>query len=164
LATTEMSESEKSSFTAIVASQKSWLSDHQKRTEAAASLEDLNTVSQEFESRFSQMETETKQAVGSILLAKDARLASDTEILINETSTTMSPSAPNTERGIIAARNKQQLALDKAGQARKIFFPENLYSSEGINIFSAQTKLSESAQYLKEALNYLSEIVKGVTG
>lgn len=138
----------------ISLAQKDWLAEHQRKLAAAASLEDLNSAAAEFESRYPQMDTETKQAVGIILLAKEKVLTDQWAKLADDTSVKMK-AIPDTgigERGVIAARDKFALGIKK------------LTGLKWETLLSDQQKLSEANQYFREATDYLLEVVKSVTG
>lgn len=138
----------------ISLAQKDWLAEHQRKLAAAASLEDLNSAAGEFESRYPQIDAETKQAVGIILLAKEKVLTDQWTKLADDTSVKMK-AIPDTgigERGVIAARDKFALGIKK------------LTGLKWETLLSDQQKLSEANQYFREATDYLLEVVKSVTG
>lgn len=169
-ATAGVADDVKTTFGKIKESEKTWLADHQKKIDAAASLDDLNATSSEFESRYGQMDTETKQAIGSILLAKESALESQVEAFITKLQTKLTEirqSGDDTtfaDRGIIDIQNKLELFQTKLGQAREVFYPKSAYAGSQIEIFQGQQKLTEANQYLREAVNFLTEIIKSFTG
>lgn len=167
-ATVGVTDDTKTTFGKVKESEKTWLTDHQKKIEAAGSLEDLNSASAEFENRYSQMDTETKQAIGSILLAKEGTLGSQVETFIDSLNTKITEIRQSGEdttfadRGVINTKNKIELFHTKLTATRDVFFPET--SSGQIEIFKGQQRLSEANQYLREAASFLSEIIKSFTG
>lgn len=127
--------------------QKTWLGEHQRKLAVVTNLEDLNALAAEFESQYKQIDLETKQAIGIILLAK--------EKVLTDQWTKLAKAVPNEgigERGAIAAREKFNLGTKKL---------ENL---KWENLLADQQKLSEANQYFREATDYLLEVVKSVTG
>lgn len=169
-ATPVVDDATKSTFNNIKESEKSWLGDNQAKIDAAASLEDLNSVSSEFDSRYRQMDKETKQTVGRILLSKEADLKGQVDSQIGTLGiklTEIRQSGQNTsdlDRGVIAASNKLQLYLEKVNQANDIYFSQSSYNQESIDLYLGQQKLTEANQYLRETVSYLMEIVKGILG
>ena len=167
LATPNIPSENQNTFFKVKENEKKWLSQHQKKLDAASGLEDLNSASGEFETRFAQMDTESKQAIGTILLSKTTNLSTswdnETNLLQEQLKTIAAAgeNITNAQAGIISARNKKELAETKFSAAQKIFAGSEY---GGINLFSAQQKLTEGIQYLREATQYLQEIVKSFTG
>lgn len=158
----------KGTFFNVKESEKKWLNEQKIKIDAAASLEDLNKISGEFEGRYPQMDTETKQAVGSILIAKitgytnrwdklSTDLSNELKVIGNDGEDTAGG-----QRGIISARNKRDLSSTKIDEAKAVLWPR--YSSYTIDLLASQQKLIESTQYLREATSYLLEVVKDITG
>lgn len=158
---------DKDTFNGIKESEKGWLDAHQKKIDAAGSLEDLNSVSQEFDSRYSQMDLETRQTVGKILLSKEIDLKGQLDLIFNNLDTKlkeMRTEGVNTttqDRGVISSKNKLELFNQKVDEGKAIFFPER---NDQIDIFKGQQRLTEANQYLRETVNYLLEVIKSVTG
>ncbi len=158
----------KTTFFGIRQSEKTWLSEHQKRLNAAGSFEDLNAASVEFENRFPQMDFETKQGIGNVILAKEKTLSNQWQTLADKLSLKrteagiLGEDTVAAQRGMISAKNKQQLFTDKLGEINRIFSPAG--GNQKIELFPAQQKFLESNQYLREANNFLIEIVKIFTG
>ena len=151
----------KETFGKIKDSQSEWFAGHQKKIDAAGTLDDLNDASNEFETRYPQMETETKQAVKGILLAKEEPLLTRWDEMsgqISQKIKEINSTGPGTaigERGIISARNKKELAVTKMEAAR---------NTDARELFSAQQRLTESREYLREATGYLNEVLGEITG
>jgi hypothetical protein len=148
-------------------SEKTWMADHQKKIDAANSLEDLNTASADFTAHYPQMDSETKQAIGMVLLSKESGLTNRWDIIADSVSTKLKEIALTGEdmavgeRGLISARNKKELAMTKISLAQGILSPNGY---QNIDLFSAQQRLTESNQYLREGITYLFEIIKNITG
>jgi len=158
----------KTTFGKVKESEKTWLTDHQKKIDAAASLDDLNSASSEFESRYHQMDTETKQAIGSVLSAKENTLGSKVDTFITDLQTKTAEirqSGENTsfaDRGVIDTKNKLNLFRTKLSAANDIFYPK--YNSDQIDIFKGEQQFTQANQYLREAVSFLKEIIKSFTG
>jgi len=158
LATPGIPDDSKNTFFKMKESEKVWMAEHETKIDAAGSLEDLDLASTDFEGRYSQMASETKQAVNMVLLAKESALSSRWDILANDVSNKLreiSATGENTalsERDVVSARNKKELAGAKISAALKA------------DLFETQQRLTEANQYLREGLNYLSEIIKNITG
>lgn len=155
-------------FSDLKKGEKDWLAAHQKKISAAASLEDLNNVSHEFEDRYPQFDSETKQAFGTVLLAKEANLRSQTDALVIDLTTNLarlrqdSADTAFADRGQIAIKDKLGLYDQKITDTKSIFFPKD--NRGQIDIYQAQQRLTEANQYLREALTMFREIIKSLTG
>lgn len=169
-ATPAVDDATKNTFNGIKTSEKNWLDAHQTKIDAAGSLDDLNSVSGEFDSRFPQMDLETRQTVGNVLLAKEADLKGQLDSLSGTETQVLAQirqSGQDTsvwDRGVISARSKLDLYQQKIDDARNIFYPQNNYYNQGIDIFQGQQALSSANQYLRETVSYLLEVIKGITG
>lgn len=155
-------------FAKIRDSQKAWFTDHQKEIDAAASLEDLNAAAARFEDRSPKFDREAKQAIGTILLTKEAVLKQETDQNIQDLNSKLSQmrqSGQDTslfDRGLITIKNKLDLYDQKTAAARDVFFAKE--SSEPINLYAGTKPLTEANQYLREAVIYLLEIIKNALG
>ena len=159
VATPEISTEYKGTFYNIKESEKKWLIENQTKVNAASTLGDLNGVAKEFENRYPQMDTETKFAITTILLSRDA----DAAITVEKLSQTLSEKlveinaagedATWAQRGMANVQSKIELYKQKFEEAKK---EEELLKT--------QQKLMEANQYLRDAINFMFEIVKGVTG
>ncbi|MBI4100001.1 hypothetical protein HY440_03260 [Candidatus Microgenomates bacterium] len=167
-ATPGVSVNYQTTFSDVKANEKTWLAAHQKTIDAAASLEDLNNVSREFEDRYPEFDTETKQAFGTVLLAKEATLRVGTDALIDSLNTNLvrlrqdGASTTFADRGLISIKDKLGLYDQKMTAARVVFFSKN--TRDPISVFVGQQRLSEANQYLREALTQFREIIKSITG
>lgn len=160
----------KNTFNNIKESEKNWIDSHKQKIEAAGSFEDLNNVSSEFESRFPQMDTETKQAIGTIEMAKVADLKAKLNTQIDTLNTWIAQIGSTGQdtsfanRGIISARSKLDLHDQKINAALITFYPEKTSKKDRINLYNGQRQLTEAKQYLSETATYLLEIIKSFTG
>lgn len=163
--TASVSGEQRTTFDKIRLSEGQWLSDNQVKVDAAASLDDLNSVSQEFQSRYGQMTTESKQTIGTILLAKEVNLRGQVQTVFDNLSTKVSEirsTGENTsvwDRWLFSARNKLIIHDQKVTEANKIIFT----TSNNIDLFKAQQTLAEANQYLRETLQQLQEIINAIT-
>lgn len=157
-------------FNTIRLSEESWLADDQKKVDAATSLEDLNQISQEFDQRYSQMDTETKQAIGEIEMAKIAALKTKVDANLTALSDKVNQINQSREdtsfaaRGLISARNKLELYSANFASARSSFYPTRTYNNKGIDLYAGQSQLSGAKQYLTETLTLFKEIINSITG
>lgn len=162
-ATVGVPDSFRQTFAGIKNSENAWLADHHSKIDAAASLEDLNQAAIQFESRYPQFDHETKQAIGQVLLTKEANLKSDAENIVASFSgklIEMRQAGEDTatmDRGLFAVRNKLELSTQKQLAARSVFLREG-----EINIYEGAQRLTESNQYLREGLNFLRELVRDI--
>lgn len=165
--TTGISDDAKTTLANIKKSERDWLTTHQKRIDAASSLDDLNAASSEFESRYPQMDLETKQTIGTILIAKETTLSNRQGSLISDLTTKLAAIRADGQdtsffdRGLINTKNKLDLNLEKIKQAAAVF---NTSSRDTIDLFAGQQKLTEANQYLREANTFVLELIKAITG
>lgn len=158
----------KSTFSDIKKSEISWLNDYQKRLDAPSSTEDLNGVAGDFESRFPQMDLETKQTIGTILLTKELNLKNKVVAIIADFDSQLTRIRQDGEdtsiwdRYLLITKNKLDLHEKKYSEAKTIFYPLESRASN-INIFSGQQRLTEANQYLREIMTNLLEIVRSIT-
>ncbi len=157
-------------FNQVKQNEKTWLSDHQTKIEAANSLDDLNAVAGQFEAHYPQFDHETKQAVGMVLLTKEDNLKTDLDANIASLSAKIAEIRQQGmdtslwDRGLINVKNKLDLYTQKYSAARNDFLPPNSSLTSPIDINRGQSHLSEANQYLRETLTYLLEIIKSITG
>lgn len=158
-------------FSGVRDSEKNWLAENQTKIEATGTIEDLNDVSAEFESRHPQMDRETKQAIGTVLVAKENTLRTGLDLAIGKVTTKLGEirnqgdDTTAADRGLISVQNKLDFQANKTLAAEKIFQGEDQSSQrEKINLLSGQKTLIEANQYLKEAAGFLLEIVRSFTG
>lgn len=163
--TASVSGEQRTTFDKIRLSEGQWLSDNQVKIDAAASLDDLNAVSREFQSRYGQMTTESKQTVGTILLAKEINLRGQVQTVFDNLSTKVSEirsTGKNTsvwDRWLFSAQNKLIIHDQKISEANKIIFT----TSNNVDLPKAQQSLTEANQYLRETLQQLQEIINAIT-
>ncbi len=164
--TTGVSPQYRNTFNSIKESEKTWLSQHRVKIEAAASLEDLNAAAKEFEDHYPQFDRETKRAIGTILLTKEDNLKKETDRTIDTLTaklTEIRQSGIDTsfwDRGLINTKNKLGLYTQKYTEAKDTYQPGN--TEEPINIYAGQQRLTEANQYLREAVRFLQEIIKTI--
>lgn len=157
------------SFNNIKESEKTWLADHQKKIDAAGSFDDLNGAAKDFESRFPQFDNETKNAFGIVIVAKETNLKLETDqnvAALKAKLSQMQNLGENTQfaqRGLINVQNKIDLSAQKTNDAKTIFLP-GARQTEPINLYNGQQRLTEANQSLREAVTFLLEIIKSITG
>jgi len=157
-------------FTGKRQSTKEWLDDNQKKLNNALTIEDLNTLSDEFNSRYQLIQLDSLQAVGRILLAKGANLDRKVALAFDKTQevaqflsadgTDISP----IQRGLIQAKIKRDLSTDKAAEEKDLFFGKNATRGNQINLLQGQQLAIAANQYLRESVSYVLEILKPIIG
>ncbi|MCL4390405.1 MAG: hypothetical protein M1484_03125 [Patescibacteria group bacterium] len=166
-ATASIPDDYKNTFAGIKQSEKDWLAANQTKIAAAASLDDLNSVSAEFASRYPQMDTETKQIIGTVYAAKEQTLntqLTDWITSLNAKLAQMRADGQSTtlaDRGLLNTKSKLDLFSQKMIEANGVFTTKN---SDGIDLFKGQQTYSQANQYLREAAGFLTEIIKSITG
>lgn len=159
IATPEVSTDYKGTFFNIKESEKKWMVENQTKINAASTLADLNSIAKEFENRYPQMDSETRAAIANILLSRDADAGSRVEQLSQTLSAklmemnTAGEDVTWAQRGIASVQSKVDLFKQKLEEAK---------SAE--DLLKTQQKLMDANQYLRDAINFMFEIVKGVTG
>lgn len=155
---------QRTTFDKIRLSEAQWLSDNQVKVDAAASLDDLNAVSGEFQSRYPQMLGEGKQAIGMVLLAKEVNLRGQVQAIFDNLTlkvTEIRTSGEDTSvwnRWLFSAQNKLILHDQKIAEVNK-----QISLANNIDLFKTQQTLSEANQYLRETLTQLQEIINAIT-
>ncbi len=166
-ATPNISSDYQNTFHSIMQSESAWLTAHQTKIDAAATLDDLNSVSAEFESRYPQMDTESKQTIGTVLLTKQGNLKSQMDSIVTAFTaklTEIGQSGEDTsvmQRDLIDTQNKLDLYQANFTKTQQTFFPPG---GGTINLLQGQQNLTSTNQYLSEAETFLMEIVKMITG
>lgn len=157
--------SELSTFKKIVLAQDSWLNSHQKQIAAAATLEDLNAISSDFDTRYPQILNETKKAVGTILISKNDFAYSKmpdfftrTEMILNRLPQVGEDNLSGL-RGLSVAKSKAQLWETKRVEAMALLSPKQYSYNETVDLYKAQKLLIDGLQYLKEATSFIREII-----
>ncbi len=155
---------QKTTFDKIRISEGQWLSDNQVKVDAAASLDDLNSVSSEFQSRYRQMQTEGKQTIGTILLAKEINLRGQVQAVFDSLTTKVAEIRTSGEdtsvwnRWLFSAQNKLILHDQKIADANK-----QIFSNNDTDLLKAQQTLAEANQYLRETITQLQEVINAIT-
>lgn len=166
-ATAEVTSEYKTTFFNIKESEKKWLIDNQTRINAASTLDDLNGVAKEFENRYPQMDYETRFAIGTIFLSRD----SDAQRSVDQVSKNLSAKLTDinaagedaswAQRGMVNVQNKLDLYTAKYAEAKEVLNP---LTGSKLDILAGQRKLMEANQYLRDSINFMLEIIKGITG
>ncbi len=166
LVTPGISDDYKTTFGSIRTSEQTWLAANKLKIEAAATLLDLNSVSGEFEGRYRQMDSETKQALGSVLLAKERVLREEVNAAVASVGgqlTAMDLAGEDTtiyKRNLIGTQNKLELFDEKMGSAQKTLIRP---IGEPVEVFQGQQQLAEANQYLRDMVSSLLEIIRLIT-
>lgn len=150
--------------------EQTWLFDHLLKYDSAATLNDLERLSGQFEDRYtSVIQYISLQTAGEILYNKERtqnNLLLDIFNRLEQKLPVISASGQDitlAQRWLLQAKNKNELASGKKDDSLAL-----LNSLRGVNPIAqynqALFNLSESNQYLKEAVSYLTEVVKNITG
>ena len=160
---------ELTSYAKIKSAQESWLSSHKKLISGAATLEDLNAISHDFDTRYLQIKDQTNKAVAIILLSKNDYAYAKMPDLFNRLQAQLSrlPAAGEDNlthlRGLDVARSKAQLWEDKRAEILTVMNPKQYSYQQALDIGKIQNLLFGGLQYLKESTSYLNEIVGSIT-
>ena len=149
-----------STYRQIVGTQDSWLSGHQKKIAAAATLSDLDDISADFDTRYPQILNETKKAVGIILVSKNDFVYSKMPDLFSRTES-YSQDITNL-RSLAVAKTKAQLWEGKRAEIVTLLTPKANSYNDVFDLYKAQQLMIEGLQYLKEASSFLKEIVNNL--
>ncbi|MCL5676220.1 MAG: hypothetical protein M1120_03795 [Patescibacteria group bacterium] len=150
--------------------EESWLNDHLTKYDSAATLNDLQQLSGQFEDRYTGViQYVALNTAGEVISAKEKVLNIRLTDIINRLDALI-PEVANSgqdtsvaSRWLLSAKNKNELASSKQDETQSALNslrgqnPGTLY---GQGLFS----LSESNQYLIEAASYLNEVLKNITG
>lgn len=150
--------------------EQTWLNDHILKYDSTATLNDLEQLSGQFEDRYaSVIQYISLATAGEIISNKEAVLNSRLLDIINRLGQKLPEISGSgqditiAQRWLLQAQNKQELAQSKQDDSLTLL---NLL--RGVNPVAqynqALFNLSESNQYLKEAVSYLTEVVKNITG
>jgi len=149
--------------------EQTWLSDHILKYDSAATLNDLEQLSGQFEDRYAGViQYISLQTAGEIISNKEAVLNSQLLDVINRLGQKLPEISASgqditiAQRWLLQAQNKQELSQGKQDDSLTLF-----NSLRGVNPVTqynqALFNLTESNQYLKEAVSYLTEVVKNIT-
>lgn len=147
------------------------LSSHKDKIQGTISLYDLTTVSKELESKENELNRLSKYVV-SILLINKLQVLKDAidknqdflNFTVSQNKAVLSSSV-NYERWLIESKNKIILAGQKIEEAKAEFNSMDQTYQYSINdkFNKGQIALMSSNQYLKEALNFQKEVIRGIT-
>lgn len=147
-----------------------WLVQHRMKYDTAASLVDLQRVSDQMQDRYaSVIRYVALQTAGSILANKEAAFTTTINDLLYRTQNflnSMDKDGYDTnlaQRWLLEAQNKVALSQEQQDTALNIFL--NLHGQNLINDYNRGVyALTQSNQYLREASSYISEIIRIVKG
>lgn len=147
-----------------------WLVDHRTKYDTVSTLVDLQRTSDQTQDRYgSIIRYVALQTAGSILANKELILTNsldDILIRIGDVVKDMQTAGVDitlTQRWLLEASNKVELAKEKQNEASDIF--TNLRGQNVVVDYNRGTfALTESNQYLKEASSYVNEILRIIKG
>ena len=143
---------------------------HKQRLPAVASLTDAEIISSEAEKRYLPFLISAKKITGQIILTRvtssDQRfqlISQDIKNMLLELKANGKDIAIQ-ERWLLDAQNKAFLAEQKLFSAKLILDSLSASQIEALNTsyMKAQFTLFEAQQYLKEALNYVTELSESI--
>lgn len=149
----------------------SFLSSHKDKAVSTISLNDLTTVSKELETKQNEFHGFSKVTLGTILSSRLENLKNNIDrnqdflsFTVSQNKTVLENSV-NLERWLIESKNKIVLASQKIDQARTDFESTDISSEYSISekYNKGQLSLMAGNQYLKEALNFQKEVLRGIT-
>lgn len=149
----------------------SLLSLHKDKAVSTISLSDLTTVSKELETKQNEFHGFSKVTLGTILSSRLESLKNNIDrnqdflsFTVSQNKTVLENSV-NLERWLIESKNKIVLASQKIDQARADFESTDITSEYSISekFNKGQLSLMAGNQYLKEALNFQKEVLRGIT-
>lgn len=149
----------------------SFLSSHKDKAVSTISLNDLTTVSKELETKQNEFHGFSKVTLGTILSSRLESLKNNIDRNQDFLSFTVSQNkavldnSVNMERWLIESKNKIVLAGQKIEEARASFQSTDINSeySTSTTFNKGQLSLMAGNQYLKEALNFQKEVIRGIT-
>jgi hypothetical protein len=149
----------------------SFLTSHKDKAVGTISLTDLTSVSKEVEKKQNDFQGLSKVALGTILSTRLEYLKNNIDKNQDFLSFTVSQNkavldnSVNMERWLIESKNKIVLAGQKIDEAKAEFNSTDITSEYSIseNFSKGQLSLMAGNQYLKEALNFQKEVIRGIT-
>ncbi len=166
-----ISDTVRDGFYARIDTEVSWHLKHKDILTSAATLEDLFADSDEAKIRFPLTEGVTYEILSEIMFAKASLVRESAKSVFDELKQFVSEVRQSgkkdtsvIERWILAVENKFTRSDDKEMEARNIAIRlSKAPSSQRLNLYYEERfRLEESLQYLKEAQNYMKEIVKEI--
>lgn len=145
----------------------SWWNSHKSRLSSAGSLEDLMEDSEEAEEHYGETEYAFYQSLGTILfgrLDKERselqKLVSDLKIKVEEIKNAKNKDTQKIERWLIEVDNRIERSRSKVAEARSIMTKMKVEDKRKADDFDeVKFTVKESQAYLKEAVNYLKQII-----
>jgi len=161
--------SQVNTFQKVADLENSWLASHKRQIAAAETIDDLDTISADFDTRYPIILDETQKAVSIILVSKNDYVYAKMPDLFTRTEThinrlpTVGEDAITPLRSLAVAQSKAQLWEDKRAEAMALLTPKTNGNNNVFNLYKAQELLIQGLQYLKESTSFLKEIVDSLT-
>ena len=155
----------------LIDTELSFVASHKDKAQSTISLNDLTNVSKELEVKQNDLQGLSKLILGSILTTRLETLKNNIDknqdflsFTVSQNKTVLENSV-NLERWLIEAKNKIVLASQKIDEAKNEFQSADTRSDYSITekFNKGQLSLMAGNQYLKEALNFQKEIMRGIT-
>lgn len=143
----------------------SFLDNHRAKVEAAATLNDLTSLSKEFETKNKESVNLSNQTVGLIVISRfnfffdrfDTQKALLSSFVKDIGSTGENTQSYERQIGLIDA--KRRLADEKYQTLKNIYFPPE---EKNINVEETIPLIQDTYLYLKESTSYLLETIKNI--
>lgn len=155
----------------LVDNELSFLSSHKDKAQSTISLYDLTQTSKEVENKQNELQKLSRAAVGAIITARLESLKNSIDrnqdflsFTVSQNKTVLENSV-DLERWLLESKNKIVLANQKIEEAKTEFNSMDANSELSINenFNKGQLMLMSGNQYLKEALNFQKEVLRGIT-
>jgi hypothetical protein len=160
---------EKESKFSAIDDEVNWYKDHKNNLDGATSLEELVAMSDKVKDRYSDTETISYSSLNELSIGKLVLLRHPLSSLVNKTKDRVEiikgsgdKETEFVQRWVIDAQNEITRSDKKVAMAREVISeikPNDRMGKKRSIFLSAQDRLDESHQHLKEASRYLKEIL-----
>lgn len=161
-----VSEADRSLYHGQIDTEVAFLTEHKNRLEAPATIEDLVSAGQEFESRYPAIEAFAYQSIGLVVSGKESALKekinrqiSSLEGFVGQVRQEGVKDTATIERWLLEAKNRVDLSSEKYTQAQESFGRIEEKGDKNRPFTQATFSLEEANQYFKEAATFLKEII-----
>lgn len=145
----------------------SWWNSHKARLSSAGTLEDLIEDSEEAEDHYGETEYAFYQGLSTILFGKLdkergdlQKIVTDLKLKVEEIKNAKNKDTQKIERWIIEVDNRIERSRAKIAEARNIMTKMRVQDNRKADDFDeVKFTVKESQAYLKEAVNYLKQII-----
>lgn len=150
----------------------SWYQNHKSTLPSAGSISDLIELSDQAQDHYKETEVLAYQILGTVLAGKENALRDEIQTQINSLEEKIGQirqegeiDTKTLERWLLEAQNRLTWSKEKQFAAQSLLAGLKPRERNKANVYNrAQSSLTESHQYLKEANSYLLEIIREVKG